>query len=283
MVDEVLVAPEGAQVMRVAVLCFSPTGTTRAVCVMVARGIGDPSPTVLDLTLPGERTAIRSGARAIVLPFDHVIVGIPVYLGKIPPLASELLSAIRGHGRRASAVAVYGNRDFGVALRRLCEKLVEAGFELVSAGAFVGQHSYSEIIPVALGRPDEADLDSARRFGARSALVTTSLVPSDVEEQLDVFSKSASYEGLYPSYSQEACTECGECHAVCPAGLIAEGTGAYVGADSQERCIGCMACVRACPGEGRRLQVSLLQRLVVRRVLRKAARERQEPKVFFPV
>lgn len=244
--------------------------------------MGDPSPTVLDLTVPGGRTATRRDARGVVLPFDHVVVGIPVYVGKIPPLASEVLSAIRGHGRRATAVAVYGNRDFGVALKRLCETLVEGGFKLVSAGAFVGQHSYSGIIPVAMGRPDEADLDCAQRFGARSALVTTALVPSHVEEQLDIFSRSASYEGLYPTYSREACTECGECHAVCPAELIAEGTGEYVGADSRDRCIGCMACVRACPGEGRRLQVSLVQRLMVRWVLRKAARERQEPMVFLP-
>jgi Pyruvate/2-oxoacid:ferredoxin oxidoreductase delta subunit len=178
-------------------------------------------------------------------------------------------------------VAVYGNRDFGVALRRLCETLVEGGFDLVSAGAFVGQHSYSGIIPVALGRPDHADLSSARRFGARSARAAAALEPAHVEEQLDVFSKSTSYEGLYPTYSGEACTECGECHAVCPAELIAEGRGEYVDADSRDRCIGCMACVRACPGEGRRLQVPFVQRLLVRWVLRKAARERQEPRVFF--
>ena len=54
--------------------CFSPTGTTRAVCVMVARGIGDSSPTVLDLTLPGGRTAMRRDAGAVVLPFDHVVI-----------------------------------------------------------------------------------------------------------------------------------------------------------------------------------------------------------------
>ena len=268
--------------MRASVLCFSPTGSTRAVCVEVARGLGDGAPALLDLTLPDGRAAALDDSSHLALLFEHVVVGIPVYLGKIPPLAAGVLSRIRGHGRRASAVAVYGNRDFGVALRRLCEVLTEGGFQLVSAAAFIGEHSYSGIIPVAVGRPDEADLDAARHFGACSSQVATTLSPSQVEEQLDVFSRSDSFAGLHPTYSPQACTDCGDCCAACPAGIIAEGTGGYVDADHEDRCIGCMACVRACPSDGRTLSAGLAQRLMVRMVLREAARKRQEPRVFLP-
>ena len=268
--------------MHVGVLCFSPTGTTRAVCAEVARGLGGSEPTWLDLTLPSGRATALGDAEDLVLPFDHVVVGVPVYLGKIPPLAAQVLSVIRGHGRRASAVAVYGNRDFGVALRRLCEALTRSGFELVSAGAFIGEHSYSGIIPVAVGRPDAADLAAARRFGARSGVVNMALLPCQVEEQLDVFSKSESFAGLHPTYSEQACTACGECSPVCPVGIIAEDTGMPIGPDHKDRCIGCMACVRACPSGGRRLEVGFIQRLMVRTVLRKAARQRQEPTMFLP-
>ena len=268
--------------MSVGVVCFSPTGTTRTVCIEVARGLGDAEPTLFDVTLPEGREAVLNEADDLVLAFDQVVVGVPVYLGKIPPLPAEVLSRVQGRGRRVSAVAVYGNRDFGVALRRLCETLVSRGFDLASAGAFIGEHSYSAIIPVAVARPDEADLEAARRFGASSARVVGTLSPGQVEEQLDLFSRSESFAGLHPRFSRRSCIECGDCHAVCPTGIIAEGTGEYACTDHKRRCIGCMACVRACPAEGRTLSVGWLDRLMVRVVLRNAARLRQEPRVFLP-
>jgi len=38
----------------------------------------------------------------------------------------------------------------------------------VAAGAFIGQHSYSELIPIAIGRPDKNDLKLAFNFGKNS-------------------------------------------------------------------------------------------------------------------
>ena len=268
--------------MKVAVMCFSPTGTTRRVCLEIAKGISDSDPTVLDLTLPDGRTLLIGDPERIVAKYDHVVVGVPVYGGKIPPLARDTLSLVKGHGRRATAVVVYGNRDFGVALRRLCEILDSNGFQVVSAGAFIGEHSYSAVIPVAVSRPDDADLDTARRFGAQSARASGVLAVDDVEEQLDMFSKSPKTAGLKPRYSATACTECGSCGKVCPSGIIASSNGAYVSEELKTRCIGCMACVRACPNDARTNKVNPMERLVLGMMLKKPSKARSEPKVFMP-
>ena len=266
--------------MRVAVMCFSPTGTTRRVCLAIGQGISDRDPTVLDLTLPDGRTLLMGDPERVVTEYDHVVVGVPVYGGKIPPLAREALSLVKGHGRRATAVAVYGNRDFGVALRRLCEMLTTNGFEVVSAGAFIGEHSYSAVVPVAVNRPDATDLEAARRFGAESALASGVLAADDVEEQLDMFSKSPSIAALKPRFSASTCTQCGSCSGVCPTGIIASGSGVYVSAELKKQCIGCMACVRACPNNARTNKVNPVERLMLGMVLGKPSKVRSDPRVF---
>ncbi|TVQ17166.1 MAG: 4Fe-4S dicluster domain-containing protein [Spirochaetaceae bacterium] len=268
--------------MKVAVMCFSPTGTTRRVCLEIAQGISDSDPTVLDLTLPDGRTVFMGDPERLVADYDHVVVGVPVYGGKIPPLARDVLSLVKGHGRPATAVAVYGNRDFGVALRRLCQMLESNGFQVVSAGAFIGEHSYSAVVPVALNRPDAADLDNARLFGSQSARASGVLAVDDVEEQLDMFSKSPNIAALKPRYLAASCTQCGSCSEVCPIGIIASGSGAYASSELRKRCIGCMACVRTCPSNARRNEANLMERLMLGMVLKKPSRERLEPKVFMP-
>ncbi|MCK7511301.1 MAG: hypothetical protein MZV70_49430 [Desulfobacterales bacterium] len=56
---------------------------------------------------------------------DHLIVGAPVYFGKIPVQAADCIKAVRGTGKRATVIVVHGNRDFGVALYRLVEILLK--------------------------------------------------------------------------------------------------------------------------------------------------------------
>lgn len=61
---------------------------------------------------------------------------------------------------------VYGNRDYEDALLELRDTVASLGFTPLSAGAFIGEHSYSTAeMPVAAGRPDATDLQTARTFG----------------------------------------------------------------------------------------------------------------------
>lgn len=62
---------------------FSPTGTTRSVIGAIGRGIGRPAENRLDIT-----RSVPSGLPAFSQE-DLVIVGIPVYGGRLPKLAVE--------------------------------------------------------------------------------------------------------------------------------------------------------------------------------------------------
>ena len=67
-------------------------------------------------------------------------------------------------------VALYGNREFDDALVELRDLSAAKGFNIIAAGAFIGEHSFSTPTqPIAAGRPDADDLKQAIQFGKQVA------------------------------------------------------------------------------------------------------------------
>ena len=266
---------------RIGVLYFSPTGTTKKTCHAVALGMGEKDPQVLDLTLPDVRARITAGDRTLTAAADHFIVGAPVYFGKLPAQFMDCLGRMEGRGKESTAVVVYGNRDYGIALRRLVEILAGNGFAVVAAGAFIGQHSYKDVVPVAIGRPDEADLKKAVRFGEKALHACKYLSFEDIPTQTDIFTRSDTYMPLKPTFISELCVQCGICADCCPQGILSPETGTYLSRPAKKQCIGCMACVSICASRARVARPNAMLRLSMKMILKKAAKVRQEPLTVF--
>ena len=98
---------------------FSPTGGTRKAVLNLAAGMGGDIEEV-DLCALKEERGFG--------PEDLVIVGMPVFGGRIPGFAAKLLKQCRGNGATAVTLAVYGNRAFEDALVELNDALKELGF-----------------------------------------------------------------------------------------------------------------------------------------------------------
>ena len=188
---------------------FSPTRTTKTIVQEVAGALAAPlgaSVEVTDLTLPAQRPADVSCAADDVLVF-----GFPVYAGRVPVLLRDEFAHLEGRGTPAVVVGLYGNRAFDDALLEAADLLEERGFNVTAAGAFIGEHSLTA--RVGTGRPDDADIAVAQRFGA------------DLGERLARI-----------------------CVARCPLGIIDEDDPALVGAG----CLHCCACVKSCPEDAKR-------------------------------
>ncbi len=265
---------------RIGILFFSPTGTTEKICKTIASGMGSVDPVILDMTHPDTRAEIIENANTVLDKIDHLIAGAPVYCGKLPLQAIECLRALRGHGKKASAVAVYGNRDYGIALHSMAEMLSQNGFHVMAAGLFIGQHSYSDVVPVAIERPDESDIEKAREFGAQILHASRPLNMEDIPIQWDKHSKSKKYTALKPTYKRKICVKCGKCAEVCPTGILSSETGNYLNRYSKKNCIGCMACVNYCESEARITKANPIVRIIMKSVLGQASRERKEPFVI---
>jgi len=267
-------------IRNIGVLYFSPTYTTKKICSAIASGMGAEVPVDLNITNPDFRARLTANPNRIIDNIDHLIIGAPVYTGKLPIQVIDCLKTIRGNGKECTTVVVYGNRDYGIALYHMIEILSNNGFKVIAAGAFIGQHSYSDIIPVAVGRPDKSDLEKAYNFGAESLTSTKYLSLQDIPVQIDMFSKSKSYNPLKPVFKLKECDQCGICSKHCPVNIISSETGAYVNKKAKKLCTGCMACVSNCKSKARLAKPNIIMSSLIKYILKEASVQRQEPLVI---
>lgn len=144
---------------NVHIIYFSPTHTSAKTAYAIAEGLNGDVLLESDITYdaPAEGLEIHDD--------ELTIVAAPVYGGRVAETAMERLRAFHAHQAPVVPVVVYGNRDYEDALKELSDTLVDAGFVPVSAGAFIGEHSFSrKDMPIAAGRPDDADHEAAVSF-----------------------------------------------------------------------------------------------------------------------
>ena len=149
------------EIRTVTACYFSPTDTTKKTVEAIARGIR-PVINILDLTLPSAREAQHHFG-----PEDLLVIGAPVYGGRIPLVEEEALRHIHGSCTPVVLAAVYGNRAYEDALLEQRDLLSCQGFIPAAAGAFIGEHSFGNVI--AAGRPDAQDLAKCADFGRQIA------------------------------------------------------------------------------------------------------------------
>lgn len=250
------------------VVFFSPTRTSEKIAKAVASGIGMPRRRFLDLTYDDSMADV-------CLENSVAVIAVPVYAGRVAPTALARLGKVRANGCPAVLLAVYGNRDYEDALIELYDFAVDAGFEPVAAGAFIGEHSYSRMgMPIAEGRPDADDLETAIRFG-KSCLAK--LETEGWKSPLSV-KGNRPYREVKPSVPSapvcnENCFGCGECIQLCPTKAISRGTDGGIETEAL-LCIKCCACVKGCPNAARVFDTPYTA------MLHKLCSQRKEPELF---
>ena len=215
---------------------FSPTGGTKRVADAIAAGFSVP---VAQMDLTKADSAVTLGEH------DGLMAVLPVFAGRVPQIALERLSALKGNGQKAVAVVVYGNREFDDALLELKKALAGNGFQVVAAAAFIAEHSI--VRSIAAGRPDEQDRAIARKFGADVAAKLETLTAVEVPGNDPYVPVKPS--AFHPKASDE-CVQCGQCAEQCPVDAIPmENPNETL----ENVCINCMRCVKICPVQARAL------------------------------
>lgn len=255
---------------------FSPTKTTKQIIEAIAEGTQYESIAHLDLTPPEEKSMVLEDLNELV------IIGAPVYGGRIPIDAVIRLRRLKAHGIPAVVVVVYGNREYEDALLELRDIAFETGFRPVAGGAFIGEHSYStEEKPVAHGRPDADDVDKAKEFGrairekVRGKATRGDIQPLYVPGDFPYKERSERSNDLTPVTREDLCIKCSRCSEVCPKAAII--ISAAVETDPH-LCIFCTACVKSCPSSARVWEHPRIIR--GREWLHSNCSMRKEPKIY---
>ncbi|MGI5962113.1 MAG: EFR1 family ferrodoxin [Lawsonibacter sp.] len=243
------------EVKHVWAVYFSGTGTTQKVVTTlsksIAQGLGADWQEYC-FNLPKAREQELS-----FTPEDLVVLGVPVYAGRVPNLLLPYVrDMVHGNGALAVPVVLYGNRNFDDGLMELRNVARDNGFHPISAGAFVGEHSFSRILGA--GRPDEQDMQLVQTLADRTVQMVKTLdhipeQPVAVEgcdpirpyytprdrhgEPIKDFLKAK------PVTDPTKCVKCGLCAQLCPMGSIDPNDVSNVSG----KCIKCCACVKKCP------------------------------------
>jgi hypothetical protein len=115
---------------------FSPTQTSAKIARAIGEGIGMGRRMETDLTLDEQTSPIEMNG-------ELCVIAVPVYGGRVAATALQRLQRLKGNGSPAILVVVYGNRDYEDALLELRDTAVQLGFVPLTAGAFIGEHSFS--------------------------------------------------------------------------------------------------------------------------------------------
>ncbi len=235
---------------------FSPTGTTKAVVSAIARGINPKSLKITDITKPDARK------NPLELKNDDLlIIGVPVYMGRVPALLLEWLGMIKGNNTPVVCVVVYGNRVYEDALIELSDILAERGFIPAAGAAFIGEHSFStQSTPIAKDRPDKGDLSDAEIFGRKIQEKLTAISSPEKISNL-ILPGTHPYRGDSKLWItdfievSDACIQCGVCAEVCPLGAVSPDDSRTV---DIENCITCCACIKKCPQHARAIKPGMV-------------------------
>jgi len=263
------------------IIYFSPTGTTKKIINSIIKGMGIVNNEIIDLTLPKVRNT-----SVPLINGDIVLIGVPVYEEKIPEIAYQFLTNLKGNGKPLVLVGVYGNIGDGIVLNELDFIAKNSGFKVVAAGSFIGEHSFStDEVLIAQNRPNNDDLNKAEEFGESIIEKVKNIIDlKDIslkipQGKLPLMAKivpknSARLFTKTPFANMNTCTHCNLCVKLCPMGAIDKDTLEI----NEEQCIRCFCCVKRCPKKARK--IIYRPRFLVSKVLTMKNKVRKEPKMY---
>ena len=237
---------------------FSPTGTTEKIVTCIAETAAKnlrAECKTYSFNLPNARVQPLNFSKE-----ELVVFGVPVYAGRVPNVLLPFIKGkVIGNGAIATPIIMFGNRNFDDALIELRDILQGNGFHTISAGAFVGEHSFSTILGA--GRPDAGDIAIAVKLGEKTARKIENMQNPPAQAVAvagsepirpyytprDRHGNPISILKVKPKTDMSKCSDCGLCSKICTMGSINR-------ADISEVtgiCIKCCACVKKCPAQAK--------------------------------
>lgn len=216
---------------------FSPSGTTKKVVDEIAKNFDEVKETYDLLNFNSEKEFSSD---------NIVIVGMPIFAGRLPKSARDRLAKLKGANTSAIAVVNYGNAHVTDALLELIDLLGENNFNVVAAASTVSHHSIFS--GVAVGRPDDRDIEKINEFAEK----TKGKIESNngLEAEIPGNRPYVDYKQLpfEIACDETLCAFCYDCVTICPEHAIPDDDPIDTDLDL---CSRCTACISICPEDAR--------------------------------
>ena len=228
-------------IQKVFAIYFSPTGTSKKVLKSMLSEFDIPKCNV-DLTPYETRNNSYSFSEN-----DLVIIGTPVYGGRIPSAAEKRIKLLNGNNTPALLVLTFGNVHYSNALSELKQMVNVNGFIAIAAATVVSEHNVAK--GIATGRPNLQDFADISMFIKK---VKEKISYSQQFENTSINGKVVSHlcdmRDMLPikPHGNEKCTNCGICIKLCPTHTITDPR-----KTASSTCIRCMRCIKYCPQNAR--------------------------------
>ena len=225
-------------IQKVCALYFSPTGTTKSVLQFMLKEFTLPQEEV-DLTPYENRDNTASFSE-----HDLVMIGIPVYGGRVPITAENRIKLLKGNNTPIVLVATYGNIHYSNALFELQNIVTANGFITIGATIVVSEHNV--VSGIASGRPNAQDLSAILSFIKQ---LQAKMLHSKSLKSIALKGKMPkALRGKQPikPHGNKKCTYCGVCGKLCPVQVIDDPRKI-----AGQACIRCMRCIKYCPQKAR--------------------------------
>ncbi len=243
---------------------FSPSGTTKQVVDQIGSNFTSENETYDLLNFTSSKEFAND---------EVVIVGMPVFAGRIPKSGRERLEKLKGDNTKAIAIVNYGNAQVGDSLLELVDVLKENGFDVVAAASTVSHHSIFS--GVAQGRPDESDIEKINEFSQKCIEKIES--DESLESEIPGNKPYTDYKQLPFAIScdETICAFCYDCVSICPEKAIPDDDPIDTDLDL---CSRCTACIHICPEDARMFSGDAFE--ATKPAFEQANSERKEPEFY---
>lgn len=260
------------KIKKVTAIFFSPTSGTSQYVRLIAEEI-DRNYTAINLTDREMRKREYSFNKD-----EFVIIGVPVYYGRVPEIPGGILTNLHGDNTPAVLVLSYGNREYDDALIELNSLSEKQGFYTIAAGTFIAPHTFSN--KIGHGRPNLEDINIVSAFGKK----IIDILENENLKKLTELPGNFPYREyktvpFSPKGVGDNCIRCMACVKKCPVGAIEEKNTSLTNTDI---CIRCMLCVRNCPKHSRKISGPIFS-MAVKNLEGELLKRNKKSELFLPL
>ena len=252
--------------MSVVEILFSPSGGTEQVAEVICKQWSREIEKI-DLCNPNEDFAKYNIDKDAL-----VLIAVPCYNGRMPQVAKERMSKIKGNGAKCAVLCVYGNRAYEDTLVELEDVANDCGFTVIAGVAAIAEHSI--YLYCGIGRPNYSDENRLKEIARDIFGKFNKNIDTKPEIKGNRPYKKLSKFSIVPNKVYKTCDKCGVCVEDCPVQAIDSVT---LKSDP-DKCISCMRCVYHCPKESR--DVNKIKYSIISAILFKEASKPKSIELF---